>query len=178
MWEIGGKFIFEAHFICLFGFKVVFLGKAALPAVAPITHEVIEEPSLQLEAWADANAKVVKVHLVRLLVGQEETEMARNGEEEVVVERWQLGQSVTEFLWCFLIGAFEVQVVLFQLCGQRGLNFIGHHLGWQVSKPFLQHAANLVRVVQLFLIQQVNVKLLVEATLPVLDCCYAAWNAI
>lgn len=48
--------------------KLLLFGPAPLPAVAPVSDQVVEQPSLQVEAWSDANGEVVKIHAVALLV--------------------------------------------------------------------------------------------------------------
>ena len=48
--------------------KLLLFGPAPLPAVAPVSDQVIEQPSLQVEAWPDADGKVVKIHTVAFLV--------------------------------------------------------------------------------------------------------------
>ena len=48
--------------------KLLLFGPAPLPAVAPVSDQVVEQPSLQVEAWPDADGKVVKIHTVAFLV--------------------------------------------------------------------------------------------------------------
>lgn len=68
--------------------KELLLGVAALPAVTPVANQVVEEPTLEVQAWSDAHSEVVEVHLVAVLVGEEERQVAGDGEEEIVVEGW------------------------------------------------------------------------------------------
>lgn len=78
--------------------KELFLGVAALPAVTPVANQVVEQPALEVQARSDAHSEVVEVHLVAVLVGEEERQVAGDGEQEVVVEWWELGECVAKLL--------------------------------------------------------------------------------
>jgi hypothetical protein len=80
--------------------KLLLFGPAPLPAVAPVSDEVVEQPSLQVEAWSDADGKVVEIHAVAFLVREQEAEMARDGKEQVVVEWRKLGKGIAKLLRC------------------------------------------------------------------------------
>ena len=48
--------------------KLLLFGPAPLPAVAPVSNQVVEQPSLQVKAWSDADGKVVEIHTVAFLM--------------------------------------------------------------------------------------------------------------
>lgn len=48
--------------------KLLLFGPAPLPAVAPVSDQVVKQPSLQVEAWPDADGEVVEIHAVAFLV--------------------------------------------------------------------------------------------------------------
>jgi hypothetical protein len=112
--------------------------------------------------------------------------MARDGKEQVVIERRELGKGIAELLRCRLSHNHEVRIVLPEFNCQRGLQFVGDDLGWELAQPSLEHAADGVRVVKLLFGKQVHVEFcicqlgtllvlgtyehtLIEATLPMLD---------
>jgi hypothetical protein len=48
--------------------KLLLFGPAPLPAVAPVSDQVVEQPSFQVEAWSNAYGKVVEIHTIAFLV--------------------------------------------------------------------------------------------------------------
>lgn len=66
--------------------QIVFLSPTALPAIAPVQNQELETESINLDGRLEADAKVVIVHLVELGARVQQTDMAGDGEEEVVVE--------------------------------------------------------------------------------------------
>ena len=139
--------------------ELLLLGPAALPTVAPIPDQVVEEPALKVKTRSNADGEVVEIHAVTLLVRQEETEVTGDGEEQVVVERWELGESVAELLGCGLAHHIEVRVLLLKLGAQSVLQVLRKDLCRKFAKPGLEHAANGVWVVEFLLGEQVDVKL-------------------
>ena len=79
-----------------------FLRPASLPAVPPIAHEELEAKGVDLEARLEADAEVAVVHLVLVAVRAEQAEVARDGEEKVIVPRRKPRQLVFEQLGHFL----------------------------------------------------------------------------
>jgi len=129
--------------------KLLLFGPAPLPAVAPVSNKVVEQPPLQVEAWSDADGKVVEVHAVAFLVRQEEAEVARDGKEQVVVERRELRKRITELLRCGLSHHVEAGIVPLEISCQCVLQFLWEDLGWELAKPCFEHAANGVWVIEL-----------------------------
>lgn len=142
--------------------KLFLLGPAALPAVAPVTNQIVEEPALQVKTRANADRQVVQVHAVTLLVGEEQAQMAGDCEEQVVVEWRKLGESVAELLGCRLTHDIEVRVLFLKLRAQSVLQVLRENLRRELAQPSLEHAADGVRIVQLLLREQVDVKLCID----------------
>lgn len=151
-WHIGR--IFKA----LFFVKLLLLSPTSLPTVAPISHEIVEQPSLQIETRANADRKIVEVHAVTLLVRQKQAEMTRDGEQKVVVEWRKLGQDVAKPLWGGLAHHVEVRVLLLQLDSKGMLELLRENFAWKLAQPCLEHAANCVWVVKLALGEKVDIK--------------------
>lgn len=80
--------------------QVFFLRPATLPAVAPIEDEELEAKGVDLDGWLEADAQVVVVHLVELRARVQETDVAGDGKEKVIVERRQFGKLVFQHLGC------------------------------------------------------------------------------
>lgn len=74
--------------------EILFLGEATLPAMPPITDQIVEEPSLQVQARPDADRQVVEIHLVAVLVGKQQRQVTGYGEQEIIVERWKLREGI------------------------------------------------------------------------------------
>jgi len=70
----------------IFLFNVPGLVPATLPALAPLADQEFEAESIDLHTWLETDAEISEVHLVFVRVGEEETEMASDGEEEIIVE--------------------------------------------------------------------------------------------
>ena len=68
--------------------KIVLFSPAALPAIAPIQYQELKAESIDLDGRLETNAQVVVVHLVELGARVQQTDMAGDGEEQVVVEGW------------------------------------------------------------------------------------------
>lgn len=66
--------------------QVVLLGPATLPAVTPVQDQELEAKCINLDGWLETNAQIVVIHLVELGAGMEQTDVTRNGEEQVIVE--------------------------------------------------------------------------------------------
>jgi hypothetical protein len=97
----------------VFHLGILCFGSAALPAISPIAHEELKAVCVDLHTRLEADAKISEVHLVLLGVSQEEGKMTCDGEEEVVVERRQVGEFVNEELGNgFRIGAVTGDAVL------------------------------------------------------------------
>ena len=75
----------QPHLFC----QVFLLGPAALPAIAPVQNQELETERINFNSGLKANAQVIVVHLVEFRAGVQQTDMAGDGEEEIVVERRQ-----------------------------------------------------------------------------------------
>ena len=119
--------------------EVLLLGPAALPAVSPVQNQELETERVDLDRGLEADTKVVVVHLVELGARMKQTDVAGDGEEEVVVERGEFGQLVFEHLRCRLCAlAFLLDT---------GLYRFRENLVWELPKPVFEKRADDVGIV-------------------------------
>lgn len=104
--------------------------------------------------------------------------MAGDREEQVVVEGWQDRKSVLELLRHWLSHALVVGVVLLEILAESLLQVFGEDLGRQVTQPRLEHAADVVRVVEFLFVEEIDIELGVEPALPVLHLRPTSWHTI
>ena len=62
----------------------------SLPAVAPIANQELKAQRIDLHTWLETDAQVLIIHLVLLSVRVQQTDVACDGEKEVVIVWWQL----------------------------------------------------------------------------------------
>jgi hypothetical protein len=67
-----------------------------LPTVLPVTDQKVKAVRIDSHARLETDAQIAIVHLILLHVGMEQAKVARNGEEEVIVERRELRQFILE----------------------------------------------------------------------------------
>ena len=148
----------------------LFFRPAALPAVAPVTNQELEAERVNSKTWLKTDAQVAVVHLVLVDISVQQAQMTGDGEEEVVVPRGKARQLILEQL-----GHFSSPCTLFT---DFGLDAFWQDLGRKISQPGLKHASNDIDVVKIWLIEQVNVVLSVEALLPLLDLMGCSGNSV
>ena len=129
----------------------LFFGPAALPAVTPVADEELEAEAVDAEAGLEADAEILVVHAVLVDVGVEETEVARDGEEEVVVPWWQLGECVFEHL-----GHFNCTGTC---CGDLALGVFGENFVGKFTEPGFEHGTDDIDVVEFTLVEEVDIAL-------------------
>lgn len=78
--------------------QVLLLGPAPLPTITPVKDEELEAECVDLDSRLKADAQVIVVHLVELRARVQKTDVARDGEKEVVVERRQLRKLILQHL--------------------------------------------------------------------------------
>lgn len=67
---------------------MLLLSPAALPAVPPIADEKLKTEGIYFQTRLKANAEVAVVHPILVYVSMQKTEVACDGEEQVIVPRW------------------------------------------------------------------------------------------
>lgn len=97
----------------------------------PFANQKLEAEGVDLEARLKANLKIVEAHLVLLLAGVEDVQMACNGKEQIVVVWRQAGKLVLEHLR-HLGGAFAP-------FRDARLNAPGEEFIREFAKPVLEH---------------------------------------
>lgn len=71
---------------------------AAFPAISPFANEEFEAKCVNLHTRLEANAEVAKIHLVLFGMCEEQTQVAGDCKEQVVVEWRQIRQLVDKQL--------------------------------------------------------------------------------
>ena len=153
------EFLLATHFLCFlsiflnleFRCQVFFLGPAALPAFTPVADEEVEAERVDLHAGLEADAEVAIVHFILVDVGVQQAQVTGDGEEEIVVEWWELREFVLEHLRDFG-GALAF------ICDAL-LGFQREYLVWEFAKPCLEHGANGIDVIEIGFLEEVDIQL-------------------
>lgn len=99
----------------------------------------METETIYLEAWLKAYAEILIVHLVGIHVRVKQTEMARDGEEKVIIVWRELGEFVLEHLW-----HLRCPCAFF---GNPCLSLFRKKFIRNVAKPGLKHGADDIDVI-------------------------------
>lgn len=84
--------------IVVFLDEIVILRDTASPAQSPVSDQSVEDTAVKFERLVEATVQVIQSHLVLVLVLEQQTEMTSDGEEKVVVERWQMLKLTAQYL--------------------------------------------------------------------------------
>lgn len=90
----GGRVQIWTVEIVVLGADILLFSLTTLPAISPITNKEFKAEGVDFHARLEADAEVAEIHLVFLGVGEEEGEVAGDGEEEVIVEGGEGGELV------------------------------------------------------------------------------------
>jgi len=78
----------------------ILLCPAPLPAVPPVQNQKLKAECINLDGRLETYTQVVVVHLVELGARMQQTDVAGDREQEIIVERGELGQLILEHLRC------------------------------------------------------------------------------
>jgi hypothetical protein len=70
----------------IFAVEILFLGPATLPAISPILDQPLEEEGTNPQTRLKANPQGIEAHLGCLGMSVKKTDVARDGEKDIVVE--------------------------------------------------------------------------------------------
>lgn len=129
--------------------QIFLLCPASLPAVTPIENKELEAESVDLDGWLEADTQVVIVHFVELRTRVQKADVAGDGEEQIVVEGWQLGKLILQHL---RRGLRALALLL-----DAVLDRLGEDLVRQLTKPVLEQRTDNVGVVEVVIRDKIDV---------------------
>ena len=120
-----------------------------MPTVAPIQDKELEAERIDLDGRLKAYAQIAVVHLVELSTGVQQTNVACDGKEKIIIEGWQFRQLVFQHLRSAL-GALAL------LLDPR-LRRLGKDFVRELPKPVLEERADDVGIIEIVIRNQIDV---------------------